>query len=252
MYRLAHEVPVWPYRDCHPTTTVGCKSSRMNECPSVLIVEDQQPTLERLAAAIGDNPLLQLAGTAANATDGEKLLRDLQPDVLLTDLDLPDGNGIDLIRIAANMDTTESMVITVFGDEKHVVNAIRAGATGYLLKDCDAVSIGEALLQLRDGGSPISPPIARYLLKIFQNENTAAAVEYAQKDAPAAEIVSPLTKREHEVLRLIAKGYSYQEIAESLHLSIHTVTSHIKHIYRKLAVGSRGEAVYEASQQGLL
>jgi len=226
----------------------------MNDCPRILIVEDQEHTLNRLADAIRSNPQLSLVGTAANASDGQKYLKELQPDILLTDLDLPDGNGIDLILSAANLGTTESMVITVFGDEKHVVKAIRAGATGYLLKDCDAVNIGEALLQLRDGGSPISPSIARYLLKMFQADNSA--VETAKNDdrksIDAADSTPRLTKREHEVLRLVAKGFSYQEIAESLHLSIHTVTSHIKHIYRKLAVGSRGAAVYEASQIGLL
>ena len=136
----------------------------MNDCPQILIVEDQEHTLNRLADAIRSNPQLSLVGTAANAADGEKFLQELRPDILLTDLNLPDGNGIDLILSAADLGTTESMVITVFGDEKHVVNAIRAGATGYLLKDCDATNIGEAVLQLRDGGSPISPSIARHLL----------------------------------------------------------------------------------------
>lgn len=231
----------------------------MTSCPSIIIVEDQEYTLNRLADAIRSNPQLNLVGTANCAAEGQRILEELKPDILLTDLNLPDGNGIDLIRRATDLGTTEAMVITVFGDEKHVVTAIRAGATGYLLKDCDAVNIGEAVLQLRDGGSPISPSIARYLLKVFQKDS-------AQDSATGQESVSggsnqlaestdhkpTLTKREHEVLRLIAKGFSYQEIAESLHLSIHTVTSHIKHIYRKLAVGSRGEAVYEASQIGLL
>jgi len=236
----------------------------MTDCPGVLVVEDQEHTLKRLADAIRDNPKLRLVGTANCAVDGQKCLEELQPDILLTDLNLPDGSGIDLIRTAGGLENTESMVITVFGDEKHVVTAIRAGATGYLLKDCDAVNIGEAVLQLRDGGSPISPSIARYLLKVFQREgsdnnpdNSADNSSDNNAGDSGKSVDNPknsprLTKREHEVLRLIAKGFSYQEIAESLHLSIHTVTSHIKHIYRKLAVGSRGEAVYEASQIGLL
>lgn len=225
----------------------------MTDCPSILIVEDQEHTLNRLADAIRSNPKLNLVGTANCAADGLNCLHTLRPDILLTDLNLPDGNGIDLIRSAASLGSTESMVITVFGDEKHVVTAIRAGATGYLLKDCDAVDIGEAVLQLRNGGSPISPSIARYLLKFFQNEGGSgeSMTGYNTNEVPP-ESKPLLTKREHEVLRLIAKGFSYQEIAESLNLSIHTVTSHIKHIYRKLAVGSRGEAVYEAGQIGLL
>ena len=119
------------------------------------------------------------------------------------------------------------------------------------MKVCDAVDISKAILQMRGGGSPISPSIARHLLKHFHPPQPESP------PAPSGDDTTPdrgpvLTRREHEVLRLIAKGFSYQEIAETLSLSVHTVTSHIKHIYRKLAVGSRGEAVYEASQIGLL
>ena len=235
----------------------------MSKYPSIIIVEDQEHTLNRLADAIRSKPQLNLFGTADCSVDGLRLLEELRPDILLTDLNLPDGSGVDLIRYASNLENTESIVITVFGDEKHVVTAIRAGATGYLLKDCDADRVGEAVLQVVDGGSPISPSIARYLLKVFQSDSVLkeAAATSAKNDKRSVEDGKPnansqdnppLTRREHEVLRLIAKGFSYQEIAESLHLSIHTVTSHIKHIYRKLVVGSRGEAVYEAGQIGLL
>ncbi len=223
----------------------------MSATHRILIVEDQEHTRNRLADAIRQHPELDLVAEAENVAEGRDYLNRLQPDVLLTDLNLPDGNGIELIRIAAAGDTTESMVITVFGDEKHVVSALQAGATGYLLKDCDAVEISKAILQMRDGGSPISPSIARHLLKHFHPPQPEAPTR--KPDVPETDNKGPaLTRREHEVLRLIAKGFSYQEIAETLSLSVHTVTSHIKHIYRKLAVGSRGEAVYEASQIGLL
>jgi len=107
----------------------------MTRCPSIIIVEDQEHTLNRLADAIRSNPQLELVGTADSAAEGRRILEELRPDILLTDLNLPDGNGIELIRRAADLGTTESMVITVFGDEKHVITAIKAGATGYLLKD---------------------------------------------------------------------------------------------------------------------
>lgn len=222
----------------------------MSASHRILLVEDQQHTRNRLADAIRHHPDLELVAEAENVAQGHRYLETLKPDVLLTDLNLPDGNGIELIRTAAAGDVTESMVITVFGDEKHVVSALQAGATGYLLKDCDAVDISKAILQMRGGGSPISPSIARHLLKHFHPPQAvpppSAADDTEKRSDPT------LTRREHEVLRLIAKGFSYQEIAETLSLSVHTVTSHIKHIYRKLAVGSRGEAVYEASQIGLL
>jgi DNA-binding NarL/FixJ family response regulator len=223
----------------------------MSASHRILIVEDQEHTRNRLADAIRQHPDLDLVAEAETVAQGLGYLNSLQPDVLLTDLNLPDGNGIELIRSAAAGDTTESMVITVFGDEKHVVSALQAGATGYLLKDCDAVDVSKAILQMRGGGSPISPSIARHLLKHFHPPQANLPAE--QPATPDSEKSGPaLTRREHEVLRLIAKGFSYQEIAETLSLSVHTVTSHIKHIYRKLAVGSRGEAVYEASQIGLL
>lgn len=235
----------------------------MSKPLTVLIVEDEHHTRKRLADAIRSHAELSLVGETDCITKGMNSLLSLQPDVLLTDLNLPDGNGIDLIRQAAIDNTTESIVITVFGDEKHVVSALQAGAGGYLLKDCDEVEVCRAVLQIRAGGSPISPSIARYLLKHFRsnepqtaatcidNEEPKSNVVDIHGDAQSSSVVS-LTRRENEVLRLIAKGFSYQEIASTLNVSIHTVSSHIKHIYRKLAVGSRGEAVYEASQIGLL
>ena len=225
----------------------------MDRLPTILIGEDEEHTRNRLANAVRSNPNLDLVATAENVADGRQFLQTLQPDVILTDLNLPDGSGIDLIK-EASKSNTESMVITVFDDEAHVVDALCSGATGYLLKDCDAVDVSNALVQLLEGGSPISPSIARYLLKVFRadfkanHDATAERNEIINRDVDAP----TLTKRENEVLSLIAKGYSYKEIAETLSLSVHTVTSHIKHIYRKLAVGSRGEAVYEANMIGLL
>jgi len=116
------------------------------------------------------------------------------------------------------------------------------------LKDSTADDVGQAVVEMIDGGVPISPGIARFLLKRLKSESDT------QKDMPVEVDANlpHLTKREKEVLQLIAKGFSYSEIAEMLVLSVHTVTSHIKHIYKKLAVNSRGEAVYEAIQLGLL
>ncbi len=166
------------------------------------------------------------------------------PQVLLVDLQLPDGSGIDLIRAARRLaPQAEAMVISVFGDEAHVVGAIEAGATGYLLKDASAEEIAMAITRLLAGEAPISSAIARHLLRRFRAPPDPAA-------APVA--ASPLTPREGEVLQLIAKGLSYQRIADTLAMSPHTVTTHIKQIYRKLAVNSRGEAVFEAMQLGLL
>lgn len=168
-----------------------------------------------------------------------------QPDVLLVDLGLPDGDGTDLIHeVYRRGYSTDAMVITVFCDEKHVVRAIEAGATGYILKDGSNSYIASSIIQLKQGGSSISAPIARYLLNRFHNEEPE--IENKDVDLPH------LTEREKEVLAKLSYGFNFTEIAEILDVSPHTVTSHVKHIYRKLAVRSRSEAVFEAVQLGLI
>jgi DNA-binding NarL/FixJ family response regulator len=135
-------------------------------------------------------------------------------------------------------------VVTIFGDEAHVVAAIEAGALGYLLKDGTPDYIAGSILDMLAGGSPISPPIARYLLKRFRSLETTPGTPPVR--------LPRLSEREREVLGLIVKGFSYAEIARLLGVSAHTVTTHVRSIYGKLEVHSRGEAVYEALQLGLV
>lgn len=211
---------------------------------AVLLIEDDPATRERLAGIVRAVPDLRLAGELGDRQGAlQWLAENRAPRVLLVDLELPDGSGIDIIRAARGASPgTEAMVISVFGDEAHVVAAIEAGATGYLLKDSSAEEIGAAILKLIAGESPISSAIARHLLRRFQP---------ALKAQPAA-TAPRLTPREAEVLQLIAKGLSYGRIADALSMSPNTVPSYIKQIYRKLEVNSRGEAVFEAMQMGLL
>jgi DNA-binding NarL/FixJ family response regulator len=212
---------------------------------SVLLVEDDEATRTRLARAIETRPELRLAGLAASCREAIAALDRETPDVLLTDLGLPDGSGIDIIReVRRRALATESMAITVFGDERHVVAAVEAGATGYLLKDGSSDYVAESILQLIAGGSPISPPIARRLLTRFRDE-------VAPPRGAEREPVPTLTEREREVLLYLVKGFTGPEIGRFLGISGHTVASHVKSIYRKLEVRSRGEAVYEAMQLGL-
>jgi DNA-binding NarL/FixJ family response regulator len=216
-------------------------------CHSILIIEDDEPTRERLGAAVALHPELHLVAATGTLSEGAALVRAHKPKVVLLDLGLPDGSGLDLIRLVSREKLpTEVMVVTVFGDESHVIAALSAGATGYLLKDGEAGYIGNAILQLLAGGSPISPSVARHLLRRFQPAPSP------DRPSAADSGETRLTRRETEVLQLVAKGYSYTEIADTLGMSIHTLTSHVKHIYRKLAVRSRGEAVFEALQLGLI
>jgi DNA-binding NarL/FixJ family response regulator len=214
---------------------------------NVLLVEDDEHTRERLARVIEGHPQLALLAAVDCCEAARRILAVQHPRVLLTDLGLPDGNGIELIReVQASRLPTEVMVITVFGDEQHVISAIEAGASGYLLKDGGADYIGQSIMQMLAGGSPISPAIARHVLRRFQNPPMPSPEPREVADVPR------LTGREQEVLRLIAKGFSYGEIAKMLNVSSHTITTHIKNIYQKLSVRSRSEAVFEAVQMGLL
>jgi len=210
----------------------------------ILVVEDDSHTRARLCDAITESTSYTLAGAYGTLRQAKAGLLSDHPDVLLVDLGLPDGNGIDLIRIAIReLPNIRIMVISVYGDECHVIKAIEAGAHGYLLKDSDATHIAESIGQLIDGGAPITPSVAIYLLKRFQS--TALKTE-VNANAPT------LTDREHDVLLLIAKGLTYAEVSGALSVSINTIRVHMKNLFRKLAVNSRSEAVFEAMEKGIL
>jgi DNA-binding NarL/FixJ family response regulator len=211
----------------------------------VLLVEDDTNTRARLAEVIAAHPQLRLLAAVGSCAEARTELDRGAPDVLLTDLGLPDGDGVDLIReLRRRGYTTGAMVVTIFGDESHVVAALEAGALGYILKDGSPDYLGTSILEMLAGGSPISPPIARYLLRRFRGGDAAIA--------PARSELPRLSEREGQVLELIVKGFSYAEIARLIGVSTHTVTTHVRGIYGKLEVHSRGEAVYEAVQLGLV
>ena len=221
----------------------------------VLIVEDEPELLLKFATAVQSDPLLELAGAVSTGKAGIALLDALQPAVLMVDLGLPDISGIAVIAHAAKYHpSTDVLVVTMFGDDQHVVASIEAGATGYLLKDAMADRICISIHELRAGGSPITPSIARKVLARFRVAVPLTAATVASPVAGAIDtmVASTLTDREVEILRLVAKGLSFNEVGESFAISPHTVVSHVKKIYRKLAVHSRGEAVFEAGQLGLL
>ena len=160
---------------------------------------------------------------------------------MLVDLGLPDGEGTTLIAAAAKMEPRpEVLVISSLGDETHVVRALEAGASGYLLKDESPEAIGIAAQRVLDGEAPISPAIAVHLLKRFRPQ------------IPVSNLPNPLSEREVDILKLIAKGLRHDEVAETLGLRYSTVVSYVRDIYRKLAVHSRTEALFEARQLGLL
>lgn len=222
----------------------------------VLIVEDEPEFLRRFADAVIADPELHLVAAVASGTAGRALLDAETVDVLLVDLGLPDMDGTDLIRHAvARHPGCDCLVVTMFADDAHVMASLEAGATGYLLKDARNDRIAAAVHEVQAGGSPISPSIARRVLARMRGAPAPSAPVANTPSAspqPAAPAESPLSQRETEILQYIAKGFSFDTVGEVLGISPHTVVTHVKKIYRKLAVHSRGEAVYEASQMGLL
>ncbi len=216
-----------------------------------LLLEDEKPTRDFLSACISINEDLQLVASAGTCDAAMTLLKQHQPDVLVADLGLPDGNGVDVIRFAKELHPEiEILVVSMFGDEENVVAALEAGASGYLLKKQAFDELGEAILCLMRGESAISPEVARYLLKRFKKD--ASLPNGSLTSVTRTDQFNPLTAREREVLSLIAKGYSYDEIAAALSLSTNTIRAHIRNIYRKLSVRSRSEAVFEAAHMGII
>jgi DNA-binding NarL/FixJ family response regulator len=229
----------------------------------VLVVEDDPQMREFFAASVLRAPELVLVDTAATVAQAKACLdrQGVVVDVLLTDLGLPDGSGLEVIRHArAGHPECEPLVISMFGDEENVLASIEAGALGYIHKDATPDDIAQAILQMKAGASPISPMIARRVLARYQvQKNPQSSPTGAQPQpvkVPADPVLLPsgagLSPREQEVLELIARGFSYQDIARLRSISVHTVQTHIKNLYRKLVVSSKSEAVYEATKLGLL
>lgn len=214
----------------------------------VLIVEDDPVTRKSLCLAIEAEPRLKLLADFDNVKLALAWLEVEAADVLMTDLGLPDGSGIEIIHACARHHPyTDIMVVTMSSDEANVLACIEAGASGYVLKDAGRMDIARAVLDLRAGGAPMSPAIARMVLAKVRDGKKGAAATSLQDS-----VETSLTKREAAILDLIAQGDSYGEVAKLLSVSVGTVQTHIKNIYSKLSVHSRGEAVFEAHRRGLL
>jgi DNA-binding NarL/FixJ family response regulator len=215
---------------------------------SILIVEDKPEFLAQFQQMISAVPDMRVVGTATCVADGLALLQGDPADVLLVDLGLPDGSGLTLIHEVMQRwrDRCDVMVVSVFADEAHVLSAIEAGATGYLLKDSTPDSFVQQIRDLHAGGSPVSPIIAR---KLLGRLSVPAATAMAK---PAIADCIVLAESEKKVLNYAARGYSYDEVAELMGVTRHTVMSYVKRCYQKLQVHSKTEALYEARRMGLV
>jgi DNA-binding NarL/FixJ family response regulator len=215
----------------------------------VLIVEDDAEILLKLRDTINAHVSFEVVSAVTHFSQGQRALAELQPDILLTDLGLPDGSGLDIIKSIRSLRLDcEALVVSGFQDERLVFQALEAGAKGYILKHDENQKITDAMLTMLKGGAPISPVIARLMLQKFQT----SPVEATLPEALSQGLVEVLTERQINILKLVSQGFSSKEIAEKLEITYYTVTTHIKNIYHKLQVNSRTEALHEALKLGLL
>ncbi|WP_116137397.1 response regulator [Trinickia diaoshuihuensis] len=215
---------------------------------SVFLIEDDEVMRSEFERMIDAHSALKLIGRAGTLAEARRQLQRIRPDVAIVDLGLPDGDGTELIGLLRERSPdTAVLVSTVFGDEAHVVRALEAGARGYLLKDTTLEDFADSILLVKNGDAPLSPRIARYLLKRFEPRK-----QPARRETWGAEVQASLTAREIDILTSISSGFSVAETSANLCLSPHTVKTHIKNIYGKLSVSSRIQAVNEARQKGFI
>jgi DNA-binding NarL/FixJ family response regulator len=199
---------------------------------NIVIVEDNRSFRGKLATYLNATPGYNCVGVYDAAEDALKAIPRLSPDVVLMDIHLPNMSGVDCTRRLKELcPAIQILILTVYEDNDKIFGALKAGASGYLLKRADPADILRAIQEVKQGGSPMSSQIARRVVQSFREL------------APDPQKSEVLSQREEEILQLLAKGYSTKEIAESSSISVNTVRSHLRHIYEKLHVRSRTEAV---------
>jgi len=210
---------------------------RMRLC----IVEDQREILDSLVVLLRGEPGVEVVGAHASAEEAMAKTDWRAVDILLSDLELPQRSGVELIKIAKDRNPSlNCMAYTVSEDRSTVFAAIKAGACGYILKGTSPRVLMESLRELYDGGAPMSPKIARKVILDVQSHGGPTA------GAPV------FSEREISILRLVERGHSYKEISAALHISPHTVHTHIKNIYERIQGANRSEVIRKARNFGIL
>lgn len=235
---------------------------RNSQTIEVALVDDDPHYRDMFASAVQDHPEMALVHVAATGLDMRAWLEDHHPDVLLVDLGLPDVSGLEIVKFGAKRwPQMRIAVVTLFSDEPHVMACLEAGAMGYILKQSPALDVRVTILDIANGGAPMSPFIARYVLQRLRQAAQSQAQTQTQTQAQfqaQAQAVHPqeelepavLTVRELSILDYVARGFRVSEVAQLLDIQASTVSSHLKNIYVKLAVHSKTEAVYEAVRMG--
>jgi DNA-binding NarL/FixJ family response regulator len=207
---------------------------------SILLYEDNLLLSESIQTMLRLNKNIQLVGAYQNPMEVNTHLQNLHPNLLIMDIDMPGMNGIEAVeRVRKTNKDIPILMLTVFDDNQNVFDAIRAGASGYILKKHISTKLFSAIDEALEGGAPMSPSIARMVLASMQQR-------------PSTENPYQLTPKENEVLTSLSKGNSYKLIADELQMSLDTVRSHIRKIYEKLHVHSQTEAVRKAIHERLV
>jgi DNA-binding NarL/FixJ family response regulator len=207
---------------------------------SILLYEDNLLLRESIQTMLRLNKNIQLVGAYQNPMEVNTHLQNLHPNLLIMDIDMPGMNGIEAVeRVRKTNKDIPILMLTVFDDNQNVFDAIRAGASGYILKKHISTKLFSAIDEALEGGAPMSPSIARMVLASMQQR-------------PSSENPYQLTPKENEVLTSLSKGNSYKLIADELQMSLDTVRSHIRKIYEKLHVHSQTEAVRKAIHERLV
>ncbi len=219
----------------------------MTDVVRIYLIEDDRTVLHFVEESLRARPQWRLVGESSTFAHASVVAPHSLADVFLVDLGLPDGRGEDLLRLlSVARPDAELLVFTVFGDETRLINALQSGATGYVLKGCSSQELIEAIEQVQEGGAPISPLLARMLLKQFRSPATVGGGADLSLDHVE------LSDREVDVLKLVAQGYLNKEIGSRLGIGVSTVSTHIKNLYRKLAVHTRVQVVRVAQERGLI
>jgi DNA-binding NarL/FixJ family response regulator len=206
---------------------------------SVSIVEDDAEVRQSLARLINSSPGYRCVSEHPSAEEALEKIPKVNPDVTLMDINLVNLNGVECVRrLKPILPATQIIMLTVYQNTEHIFNALAAGATGYMLKQTPPAELLAAIKEVHEGGSPMSSHIARKIVQSFQ------------RPAPVKGEADHLSPREAQVLELLAKGFLYKEIADAMHVSYATVHTHIRHIYEKLHVRSRTEAVAKHLNKG--
>jgi len=222
----------------------------------ILLADDQPVVRDGLAAILGTQPDFSVVGAAASGAEAVQAARSLHPDLVLLDIEMPGMDGVEVLRqLKAAQPTVRALIFTAFDTDERIMQAVRAGAQGYLLKGAPREEIFNAIRVVHAGGSLLHPVAASHLLRHIR-EGQDGPASAGRQDGPASagrqDYDSSLTSRETEVLRLLARSLQNKEISAELGISIRTVKFHVTNILAKLNAGNRTEALAIAAQQGLI